>query len=200
MDDDIFITLSQVKGLLKIYSELPEKSCLAPYLKSKENIINKKFKLISLLRNIFIFFDLNPKSGSLSISCYPVPFYFKKKEIQEVEWLPGGITLLKKLDCIKNYFRFTGKAYCEDLFHSYYLKKNKVQLFITNKFYFYTNTRSYRLFKINEFYEYFNNDFFIRNEYRKKVNKPLIPFLISYLFILFVYLGNKIIFYIKLKK
>ena len=51
----------------------------------------------------------------------------KKKNLHEVEWLPGGCILHSKKNLIKkNYFNFKyKKAYCEDLIHSYFLKKKK---------------------------------------------------------------------------
>ena len=196
MDDDIFINLTQISGLVKIFSNLPNKSCLAPVYKRRKSRIYNNLRFSAYLRNIFLYFNLKPRSGTISISCYPVPFNFnKKKEVQEVDWLPGGILLLRKLDRIKkNYFRFSGKAYCEDLFHSFFLKKNKINLFITNQFYFYTKDLSYKSLQINEFIKYIISDFQIRNQYRKEVRKPVLPFLISYFFIVMVYLGNKIIF------
>ena len=37
---------------------------------------------------------------------------------------------LKKNLILNDYFKFEGKAYCEDLYHSLLLKKNGVKLFI----------------------------------------------------------------------
>ena len=193
MDDDILIDLYQIKGLVKIFNTLPSKSCLAPYLENRIKNNYKKSIASDLFRNIFLYFNLKPQSGTISLSCFPVPFIFTKPQVQRVDWLPGGISLLRKEHCIKeNYFKFSGKAYCEDLFHSFYLQRKNIKLYMTNKFTFYTHVRSYRSLKLDKFIKYLNDDFRIRNEYRIKVKKPFIALLVSYLFIIVVYFFNKL--------
>lgn len=47
------------------------------------------------------------------------------------DWLPGGCVLQRKNKLIvDNYYPFPGKAYAEDLFHSYLLFSNSVSLFV----------------------------------------------------------------------
>ena len=49
----------------------------------------------------------------------------------EVEWLPGGVQALKKtLFPKKNYYPFSGKAFCEDLFLSHIYETNGVRMFV----------------------------------------------------------------------
>jgi hypothetical protein len=47
------------------------------------------------------------------------------------EWLPGGCILHHKKNIIyENYFKYKGKAYCEDIIHSILLTKNNIKLYI----------------------------------------------------------------------
>jgi len=47
------------------------------------------------------------------------------------QWLPGGCVLCFKEDLIKdNFFPYSGKAYCEDLIHSFLRVKNGIRLWV----------------------------------------------------------------------
>ena len=114
MDDDIFFDLESLKGLLEIFNNLPENSCLAPSLKIRTKSEINNSNIFIYTRNLFMFGQLNPKPGSIALTSFPVPFDFKINifNTQNVEWLPGGISLIRKKHCIKdNYFNFKGKAY-----------------------------------------------------------------------------------------
>jgi hypothetical protein len=50
----------------------------------------------------------------------------------ESEWLPGGCVLHHRANLVlDNYFPFGGKAYCEDLIHSYHLRSRAVRLIVS---------------------------------------------------------------------
>lgn len=187
MDDDIFFNLDSIKGLLEVFNNLPENSCLAPAIK----VINKKkkhqSKLFFLIRNLFLYSELNPIPGTISSSSFPIPHNKKdnKNITQKVEWLAGGISLIRKEHCIRDdYFKFSGKAYCEDLFLSSYLIRNKINLYINNKFYFKTKLESYRSLNLIQFIKFIINDFRIRNFYRKNIKKRFISFLLAYFYLI----------------
>jgi len=49
----------------------------------------------------------------------------------ETQWIPGGCVLCFREDLIKdNYFPFTGKAYCEDLIHSFLRTEKGMRLWV----------------------------------------------------------------------
>ena len=55
--------------------------------------------------------------------CGPEPF--------EAQWLPGGCVLHCKDGLVKDsYYPFPGKAYCEDLLHSFLLKQKGIRLWV----------------------------------------------------------------------
>ena len=196
MDDDIFFNLDSIKGLLEVFNSLPENSCLAPAIKNSHKRKKYKSNLFFLVRNLILYSELNPIPGSISSSSLPIPYYKtdNKNMTQKVEWLPGGITLIRKKHCIKDdYFKFSGKAYCEDLFLSRYLRKNKINLYINNKFSFKTKLESYRSLNLIKFIKFIINDFRIRNFYRKNIKKRFIPLLFAYFYLIFSFLITKFI-------
>ena len=194
MDDDIEFGIEKVNYLLSEFKKLPLKSCLAPYLNLE---INSYSRNINLLKNIFLYCSLNPKSGSISRSSFPIPhninFTSNLYSEEEVSWLPGGILILRKEDIItKNYFPFKGKAYCEDLIHSFYLKENGVKLYLSKKVFFNTEVQSYRDLDLIGFLNLIRHDLLIRNYYRKLIKNKLLPLLIAYSFIVLSFLCTKI--------
>lgn len=55
-------------------------------------------------------------------------------EIFDVDWLAGGCVMHRKENLVlDNFYPFAGKAYCEDILHSHYLKKKGLQLFVGSK-------------------------------------------------------------------
>jgi hypothetical protein len=58
---------------------------------------------------------------------------FNKNTCYQSEWLAGGCILHFKSGLIyHNYFPFSGKAYGEDLIHSYYLNESGIKMFVVN--------------------------------------------------------------------
>ena len=55
-----------------------------------------------------------------------------KTEYLQVDWLPGGCVMHKKQNIILyDFYPFEGKAYCEDLIHSYHLINRGIKLMVT---------------------------------------------------------------------
>ena len=111
-----------------------------------------------------------------------------KKKIYEVEWLPGGCILHRRSNLIKkNYFKFKSeKAFCEDLFHSFYLKKKNIRLFVNTSLK--CDFDSFKGFKTLSFFKCLNlmfQDFRIRFCFIRLVKKSIYR-MIFYYFILFL--------------
>jgi hypothetical protein len=54
-----------------------------------------------------------------------------QKDIIEAEWLAGGCVLHNRDNLIlNNFYPFDGRAHCEDLFHSYYLRSMGIRLLV----------------------------------------------------------------------
>jgi len=65
-------------------------------------------------------------------TCIGVDPALTQKDIIEVEWVPGGCVMHHRNNLIfDNYYPFKGKAYCEDLFHSYFLRQKGIKLLVS---------------------------------------------------------------------
>ena len=203
MDDDIFINMKSLKILLNQFENLPRKSSIAPRVIIKND--NNEEPFLKKYVNLFIYNDPNPKPGTMSKFTFDIPPNLpldSKKSIESVDWIPGGISLIRTEHIIKKkYYNFEGKAYCEDLLHSNLLKNDGVKLFISNKSFYKTEIKNYKDLKIEQFIKFIKNDFKARNYYRKAIKNPLIPFFIAYCFLIINYFLRKIILNLKsLKK
>ena len=197
MDDDIFINIRNLKILLDQFEKLPKKSIIVPRLTMQKDINKKLF--LEKFKNLLLYKQLKPKAGTISKSTFEVPHNFSidsNKEIESVDWIPGGISITRKENIIQNqYFNFEGKAYCEDLIHSNILKNNGVKLFISNKSFYKTELIKFNELKVIDFVKFIKNDFKARNYYRKIIKNPFIPFFTVYLLLIINYFIKKIIIY-----
>ena len=194
LDDDVIIDLDSLTNLLKQLDKLPPNSCIAPRMNKNKNYF--KPNNLEKIRNYILFLNTDPQPGSISITSLPVPHLFKKNdcfEVDEVEWLPGGLIILRKSDIInEDYFKFKGKAYCEDLIHSEILRQKGVRLFLSNKYFCYTPLEIYKDLNIFKFFEFIRKDIRSRNYFRRLHKNPLIPFIFVYVFIIVSYFFNKL--------
>ena len=193
MDDDIMLDIRILKNLINDYSLLPEKSCLAPYLNEYSN--QEENNLLRRLKDTILFFGKSKKYGTVGISSFPIPYKrFEETKYSEVDWIPGGLLLIRKKYCLYyDYFNLPGKAYCEDLIHSQLLKKKGVRLFISNTCSYYTKIAKYKDLSLSSFFSYIKNDFIARNYYRKIIKNPSLPMLIVYFFIINYYLFYRLV-------
>lgn len=194
MDDDIFFSIKSLKKLLAEYSNLNTNTCLAPRINNK----NKFYKntIIKKLKNIILFFKINPKPGSVSITSFAVQHRIEKDyhdNFEKVDFLPGGLLIIKTKDIINhNYYKFRGKAYCEDLIHSFLLKEKGIDLYISNNCFCETFLLPYKNPGPVKFLNFIFNDFKARNYFRKLSKKPLLPMILVYIFLLLNYFFFKI--------
>lgn len=62
---------------------------------------------------------------------YGVDDHFCKEEFKRTEWIPGGCVLSFKEDLVlQDFFPFTGKAYCEDIYHSFFRTQAGTRLWV----------------------------------------------------------------------
>ena len=193
MDDDIILDIQILKNLINDYSLLPEKSCFAPYL--CEYSSQGQNNLFRRLKDSILFFGISKKFGTVGTSSFPIPYKrFEKSKFSEVDWIPGGLLLIRKKDCLDyDYFNLPGKAYCEDLIHSQLLRNKGVRLFISNTCSYYTKVAKYKDLGLIYFLSYIKNDFIARNYYRKIIKNPFLPMLNTYFFIINYYFFYKLV-------
>ena len=138
LDDDIILNKNCIRLLFDELKNLPNAS-ISPNVflsENKNSIFSKKDSLKQKIFNLISGLKLYNREGRITISgfeSYP-EISSNSDLLTETEWLIGGCVLHHKKNLIlNNYFNFSGKAYCEDLFHSLELRKNKIKLFIHKK-------------------------------------------------------------------
>jgi GT2 family glycosyltransferase len=73
------------------------------------------------------------RSGRMARSGFCFGFEYKQTP-QETDWLPGGCVMQWRANLLmQDYYPYPGKAYAEDLFHSYLLRKAGMRLYMSGE-------------------------------------------------------------------
>lgn len=144
LDDDIWIDQNNMSNLLEALKKLDKNSAVAPaFLKKGTSnsiyIYESGFK--AYINNIVQFFVLRgawgiKKMGKITFGGinFGVNYSLTDKENYPCDWLAGGCVLHHADQVyLENFYPFEGKAYSEDLFHSFYLKKSGINLYSNTK-------------------------------------------------------------------
>jgi len=185
MDDDIIL---EKKCLELMYQQIKKnkKSAISAHfhdIVSKKSIYSKEGN--SRFSNFFFLSELNyfknkfaskiynkikngntiEQNGDISKSGFETyPDMQKHSEPFITGWIPGGCVMHYKSNLVLyDFFPFSGKAYCEDLYHSIALKKNNIKL------YYHPNAKAYLKIEsvksnFTGFVKYLKNDFVIRKQ------------------------------------
>ena len=140
IDDDVILEKDTIEKLIHCLNGSSEKIAVAPaYLWINTDISAFGDNLTTILRE-FSDWIMNGKLGhqpgavSLSGVGFGLNFNDKTQDKTQSEWLPGGCILHRSDDLVtQDYFPFSGKAYSEDLMHSFLLRENGVKLYVCNK-------------------------------------------------------------------
>ena len=143
LDDDVEISLNSLTKLMKLLISLDMSSAVAPVFLDKvdsQNIHKFPNGLSLLFSNLFIFLLFGSKWGICRMGTvttagtnYGVDFDYLTCSFLEVEWVPGGCCLHHRQNLLlDSFYPFPGKAFCEDLIHSFYLRQRNIRLFVTN--------------------------------------------------------------------
>ena len=142
LDCDCIIDNSDIETMYQYLVNFNDQNnAIAPiYYCDTKKIPIHKFSLgfYSSLKNIITYFICGSKfsifkMGTISAigTNYGVDPKYMFNEIFIAEWLPGGCVMhYKKNLVLENYYPFKGKAYSEDLIHSYVLRKNNIKLLV----------------------------------------------------------------------
>ena len=187
LDDDIILKedcLEKLKNSLKENGNCAVSPNLFD-INLNKSIYNKK---IGFKRKIFNFIShgkFNINKGKITDSGFEVnPILIENnQEIVSTEWLVGGCVMhLKKNLILNDYFKFEGKAYCEDLYHSLLLKKNGVKLFVDS------SAIAYLKIEEENFRSYFlnlKNDVRVRKKLVLKENLNIYRMYFVYIILIF---------------
>lgn len=140
LDDDILVEKHCIEFLVMALNSNGQRCAVAPalrWLNNSESVY--KNRLHPVFSTIF-YWLLNGRAGyragivtkaGTEIGINPATTH---SEPVNAEWLPGGCILHRKSNLIlDNYFPFKGKAFCEDIIHSFLLTERSIRLFVNNK-------------------------------------------------------------------
>jgi len=137
LDDDMFVDVKCLERLLEVL--LQSRNCaVAPSLvnvATGESVYKKPRSGAAV--GAFYYWLMNGRKGyregEIEKSGSPVGVdpAVRGREQYEVEWLAGGCVLHRRENLVfENFFPFVGKAFCEDIIHSFLLQQRKIRLIV----------------------------------------------------------------------
>ena len=137
LDDDYIVEKDCVELMLAAINKYKEDVAVSPYLKNIEDekpfCPGMKSGFIMSLYYWLINGSKGFEPGGISLAgtefCINLDDIESENEIVNIEWQPGGCVLHNKKNLVlDDYYPYSGKAYSEDLLHSYFLKKRGISL------------------------------------------------------------------------
>ena len=190
MDDDIILEKNCLENLLICLMKLGNTAAIAPaYFKRNTNSSLYKKKSKSLFHRAVYWVangSLGYEPGVISLSGinFGLNFSNKTQDFNESEWLPGGCIMHFRENLImKDYFPFNGKAYSEDLIHSFLLKERGLKLYICNDSVVYTDVVSTE--SVKEIYKQYIISKYVNSVYGIGLTRLKAYYLIKLIFFLF---------------
>jgi len=180
LDDDILLDKNCIYELVNSMNQMGDKCSISPALLSKKSQLSVHKKKINFFIRIF-YWLINGQKGYLpgtvtkAGTCIGIDTDSVEKELIETEWLSGGMIIhCKKNLILENYFPFDGKAYSEDLIHSFLMKKKNINLYVDKKSKCFVNDEAKLVNKtIQEFMTWIKKDYkarkyFVNLSYRSE--------------------------------
>jgi hypothetical protein len=137
LDDDIILDEHCLENLILLIQSNEGKFAISPSLRFIETNKSAYTESHNVLKSAYYFF-LNGfegfKNGIVTKAGTEIGIDLSGSELNsvEVEWLPGGCIIHRKENLILyNFYPNSGKAFCEDLFHSRCLKGIGVKMLIS---------------------------------------------------------------------
>ena len=135
LDDDILLNKECLEQLMTSLKELPDSSTVSPCLfntNGKPLYGRKKDGLLSIYYRL-INGKIGYKPGGITLAGtnFGVNPNDVSSDMLRVDWQPGGCVLYKRENLVlEGFYPYKGKAYCEDLIHSFLLRQAGVGLFV----------------------------------------------------------------------
>ena len=137
LDDDVFVSPSCLSLLVESMDSLDENASISPCWYDTNNnrpLHQEKKKTLIMMIYYWVLNGKNsyiPGQVALAGANFGVnPIDMLKKHIN-VDWQPGGCILHRRKNLIlENYYPYKGKAYYEDLMHSFLLRESNVLLVV----------------------------------------------------------------------
>ncbi|MCZ2473341.1 glycosyltransferase family 2 protein [Aquirufa ecclesiirivi] len=201
LDDDFILETDCIFNLLDTLKQLDKKSACAPAFYFLETGISAYYQPLPLSRLKKLFYFLingvrGYQEGEISQAGTEIGIYpeNQREKIVKTQWLPGGMVLHHRDNLIiDNYFHFIGKAYSEDLFHSFELRKVGVSLYVVlNAKAWINDPRLGIKLSTNNWFKSIKRDYLIRTHLVKMMNKNLFRMNLYYVIIAISFLLKKV--------
>lgn len=208
LDDDMLVDKYCVEKLINLAISRNEKIAVAPSLvceSNKQSFYRKPRNKFSLKLYYWLLNGINGyQAGRITRAGTNVgidPEFVNKNDV-EVEWVPGGCLLHRRENLIfENFYPFKGKAYSEDLYHSYFLRKNHIKLIVcTSAKCFLDDSINVYIFPISDFFTYVVDDFKARKYFVKLSKKSIIRMYLFYFVVVLRYIYSRVKKIVKSKK
>ena len=165
LDDDVWLNKNCLEQLVKSMLLQNKRCSIAPKIIDRNNLNYKNEMLLFSRIKQHKKYGVVLKTGE----AVSVPYQYSTNKLIEVQWIPGGCVLHQKKNLIlENFFPYTGKAYCEDLIHSFLLNNMKVKLFVDSLACCDTEIEGDEKKEINTFFLELKKDFKARAFFMKK--------------------------------
>lgn len=193
LDDDIFVDKYCIEHLLETLRTYGPKVAVAPALMnlSTGKSVYKKPEKNKFLQQIYYWLvngaeGYQPgkidKAGS-SIGIDPEG---EDKKLFDVEWLAGGCVMHYRDNLVlENFYPFTGKAYFEDVIHSYHLRNKGISLKVDSRARCWLESASTSSYGPTEFFRHIMPDYrarkYVMRLYSRSSSRIYLYYFISYL-------------------
>jgi hypothetical protein len=176
LDDDTHVEEHSLRDMVKVLAELGPGNAVGPiYYGPHTGTCNHPLQN-GFFKNIFDCvicaapWGKNKMGALTSIGLnYGIDDSYINVDLVEVDWLPGACALAHKNELVtEDYFPFPGKAYCEDILHSFFKKQKGTHLWIATRVRVLTDEPVSRLSK-----EIVNKEIPIRRYYVTLNNGPM---------------------------
>jgi hypothetical protein len=174
-DDDMLFEKDSLRDLVKHLSDAGPGNAVGPvYYGPNTRRCNHELQN-GIIKNIFDCLICGASWGKKKMGTvtsiglnYGVDDRYCSSDLLQVGWLPGACVLSFRDELItEDFFPFPGKAYCEDLFHSYFRKRKGTKLWIATRVRVYTEEPVSRLAR-----EIVDKEIPIRRYYVKLTDGP----------------------------
>lgn len=173
LDDDIILASDCIEKMYRQLIKYGPAASISPalYNLDTKNSVYAKPKSNNFFQSLYYFIingKYGYKMGSVDLTGSPIGVDPQNVnlDVYPVEWLPGGCVMHFKSNLVLvDYFPLKGKAYCEDLIHSYLLKENKINLLISLRAKAFIKIEKYTSVSILDFVKSVKDDYRARKYY-----------------------------------
>ena len=144
LDDDILLEKDTISNMVQYLLQLGKGNVLGPVYygsQSKLCIHALKTGIAAFPKNLFDWLICAAPWGIKKMGRvsriglnYGVDGQYCEEPLKQTDWLPGGCVLSFKEDLVlEDFFPFMGKAYCEDLYHSFFRRQAGTRSWVAAK-------------------------------------------------------------------